>query len=315
MSRFSQFVSLTVCMCLYSSSALQAQIDFPHHHQVIELESAPIINRIPLKTRQIRRIAEESDGSLLIAEWETGSLIRLSPEGESERIAIGLNQPSGVISSVSGEIFLTLYAAGIEGAGELVRIDSMGDTHRVLGGLNSPSDLVVSPQGSLVLCEYTTGRILQLDDTGEAELLTDEVASPTALAYDSAGTLYIASRTDGAIYRRMFDGSIERVQVGLQHPSDIHIHRNGMLIVLNSQTGLMTAWNPQTRKVVSYAQVPAETTCLCFDSENNFVIGHWEYNFLMRITRHLSLPCPHCNERIPLHLVPPVPAGSPEASL
>lgn len=310
--------SLSLVAGLLSSTSLplqaQQQIEtvLPHVHQAIEIESAPMINRIPLKTRQIRRIVEEPSGSLLIAEWETGSLIRLSPDGRAERLVVGLNQPSGIVSGGSGEIYLTLFAAGMPEEGELLRVDEMGETTRIVGDLNAPTDLVQSPQGTLVLCEYTTGRILEVNSEGETSLLTHQIASPTALAYDSNGILYIASRTEGALFRRLFDGTIERVQSGLQHPSDLVAHQSGLLLTLHSQTGSITAWDSQTGKSISYARVPAETTCFCFDAEDNFVIGHWDYDFLMRITRHLSIPCPHCRERIPLHLVPLRTVSSPE---
>ncbi|MDB4637507.1 hypothetical protein OAF24_01250 [bacterium] len=315
MIRLSLSVAAVLIVNLVLGVVLEAQVVEPHFHHAIEIESAPIINRIPLETRQIRRIVEQPDGSLLITEWETGSLIRLSPEGQPERIAVGLNQPSGVVSSGSGEIFLTLYGAGIPKSGALVRLDSMGNLVPLIDELNGPSDLVMSPQGDLVFCEYSTGKVFKLNADGEQELLTDRVTSPTALAYDNRGTLYIASRTEGTVYQLLFDGTLERIQVGLQHPSDLFVHRSGLLIILNSQTGRIMAWNPETGKTQSYARVPAETTCLAFDEDDNFVIGHWNYNFLMRITRHLSVPCPHCEERIPLNLVPTATTGSPDTSL
>lgn len=311
-------VSIIVCgiACLsFSQAALEAQEIFPHVHEAVEIESAPIINRIPLRTRQIRRIVEQPDGSLLIAEWETGSLIQLSPEGTAERLVEGLNQPSGIANAGSGEIFVTLYAAGMPGSGSLVRVDPMGDVEPLLEGLNSPSDVVFSPRGDLVFCEYSTGRVYRWEIGGERELLTEDVPTPTALAFDGLGHLYIASRNEGAVFRYAFDGNLERIEVGLQHPSDLISHRSGLLMILNSQTGLITAWNPQTAKSQAYARVPAETTCLCFDSENNFVIGHWNFDFLMRITRHLSLPCPHCEQHIPLNLIPPTTISSPDSSL
>jgi len=311
-------VALVAGLVVSTSSRLPAQSEdkavLPHVHEVIEIESAPIINRIPLRTRQIRRIVQEPSGSFLIAEWETGSLIRLAADGTAERLVMGLNQPSGIVSGGSGEIYLTLFAAGMAGEGELLRVDDMGETRRVVGGLNAPSDLVQSPQGTLVLCEYSTGRILEVSSEGETSLLTDQIASPTALAYDATGILYVASRTEGALFRRLFDGTIERVQSGLQHPSDLVAHQSGLLLTLHSQTGSITAWNARTGKSASYARVPAETTCFCFDADDNFVIGHWDYDFLMRITRHISVPCPHCNGRIPIHLVPPRHVSSPDNS-
>ena len=311
---FSIVLAFGLLFSSWSPLIAQQQIEtvLPHAHQAIEIESAPMINRIPLRTRQIRRIVEEPSGTLLIAEWETGSLIRLFPDGRAERLLVGLNQPSGLVSGGSGEIYLTLFAAGMSGSGELLQVDEMGETTRIVGDLNGPSDLVQSPQGTLVLCEYSTGRVLEVDSEGQTSLLIDQIASPTALAYDATGILYIASRTEGALYRRLFDGTVERVQSGLQHPSDLVAHSSGLLLTLHSQTGSITAWDAQAGKSVSYARVPAETTCLCFDADDNFVIGHWEYDFLMRITRHLSIPCPHCNERIPLHLVPPRAVSSPE---
>ncbi|MBD3674106.1 MAG: hypothetical protein HUJ26_11340 [Planctomycetaceae bacterium] len=303
--------------CLSTSvfTDLFAQDFSPHTHDALEIESAPIINRLPLRTRQIRRLVEQPDGALLIAEWETGSLIRLTPDGTAQRLVEGLNQPSGIANGGSGEIFVTLYAAGMPGSGALIQVNSMGEVIPLVENLNSPSDVVMSPQGDLVFCEYSTGRVFRWEIGGERELLTEEISTPTALAHDSNGTLYIASHNEGAIYRRTFDGTLERIEVGLQHPSDLVLHRSGLLMILNSQTGLITAWNPQSEKSQSFARVPAETTCFSFNSEDNFIIGHWNYDFLMRITRHLTIPCPHCEQRIPLNLIPPANVASPDASL
>lgn len=317
MPQFVFAIALAAGFLLSASTRVAAQTGdetvLPHVHQTIEIESAPIINRIPLRTRQIRRIVREPSGSFLIAEWETGSLIRLSPDGTAEHLVYGLNQPSGIVSGGSGEIYLTLFAAGMSGQGELLRVGPMGETTPVVGDLNAPSDLVQSPQGTLVLCEYLTGRILEVNAEGETSLLTDQIAGPTALAYDATGVLYIASRAEGALFRRLYDGTIERVQSGLQHPSDLAAHQSGLLLTLHSQTGSISAWDAQTAKSIPYARVPAETTCFCFDADDNFLIGHWDYDFLMRITRHMSIPCPHCDQRIPVHLVPPAHVRSPEA--
>jgi len=294
---------------------VSAQEIFPHSHDVVEIESAPIINRIPVKMRQIRRLFEQPDGALLVAEWETGSLIRLTPGEGVEQIAVGLNQPSGVVTAGTGEIYVTEFANGMAGAGSLIRIDPMGELSRVLTQLNGPSDLAISPQGELTFCEYQSGQVVQLNAVGEPRVLWEEIPAPTSLMFDSAGSLYVASRTEGSLYRRSFDGTVERIITGLQHPSDLQLDREGLVIILNSQTGLLTAWNPMTQKDRPYARVPAETTSLCFDADNNFIVGHWNYDFLMHIMRHLTIPCPHCEERIPLHLIPAVsPAGS-EAEL
>lgn len=309
------FIGGIVCCLLLSLTKLQAQDPSPHDHDAIEIESAPIINRIPLRTRQIRRLEEQPDDSLLIAEWETGSLIQLSPDGSAERLATGLNQPSGIAVAGSGEIFVSLYAAGMPGSGAIVRIDPMGEVVPLMEELNSPSDVVISPRGELIFCEYATGRVYRCEIGGEREMLTEDVPTPTALAHDAMGNLFIASRNEGAVYRYSLEGTLERIEVGLQHPSDLIAHRSGLLMILNSQTGLITAWNPQSEQSQAYARVPAETTCLCFDAENNFVIGHWNFDFLMRITRHLTIPCPHCEQRVPLNLVPPATVSSPDSSL
>lgn len=105
MNRIYLLAAVALVIAFSNCFPVGAQSNLPHSHQPIEIESAPIINRIPLEARKVRRVIEQTDGSLLVTEWETGSLIQLTPNQPPERIAVGLNQPSGVVSSGTGEYF------------------------------------------------------------------------------------------------------------------------------------------------------------------------------------------------------------------
>ncbi len=281
-----------------------------HSHETIRIESAPIINRIPIPARQIRRVHREADGSLLVIEWESGTLFRVLSDGGLERLATSLNQPSDIAVDGLGNIYVSEYAAGLEGDGAIVRIDPMGRLERLHTDLDAPSALELDLLGNLIYAEYTSGQVVRLSPSGSRHVLATNLDAPSALAVDRSGAIYVTCSNAGFLLRIEADGTQTRLLENLKLPSDVQYDGGRLLVITNFGDGSLTAWDIADQRSTPFSAVPRGTIAMCFCEDGNFVLAHWEFNFLMKITRTLSLKCPHCGKPIPVHLTPATPRNS-----
>lgn len=285
-------------------AALPLSVLAEHRHEAIELESAPIINRIPVAVHKIRRVFRESSGSFLLTEWETGTVLRVLPNNEVRRIAAGLNQPSDIAQDAAGYIYVSQYADGIDAEGSVVKIGPTGDVEVVAKGLTGPTALEVDNRDNLIVTEYQAGRILSIAPDGMQSELARGIDAPSALAVDAAGIVYVTSSTRGVLYQLDRDGLAAPLVTDLKTPSDVQFDGGHLLVITNYGDGSLTAWDLAEKREFAFGAVPQGTIAACFCERDNFLIAHFDYSFLMKITRTLMLKCPHCGQPIPVKLVP-----------
>lgn len=155
-----------------------------------------------------------ADGSLLVIEIATGSLIQASGPGFEQRrtVASGLQGPVQMVLAAAGD---AVYIS--EAAGNVVRI-ALADGGRsvVASGLALPEGLALTPWGSLVVAEAAAGRLTEIDLANPAQRRT--VAEglpiglpagpgmpppyvPTGVAVGPDGTVYVSADRNNAVYR------------------------------------------------------------------------------------------------------------------
>lgn len=103
------------------------------------------------------------DGSLLVAEIATGSLLRMSGADYKTRqvVASGLAGPVQMVLAKDGSVVMT------EAAGNLVRIDLANGAKTVLAsGLAMPEGVSQTPWGSFVVAETAAKRLTEIDASG-----------------------------------------------------------------------------------------------------------------------------------------------------
>jgi len=153
------------------------------------------------------------DGSLLVNEFGTGSLLRLSGEHSKDREVIlsGLKGPVGLALADADTVYLTEALAG-----QLLRVRlSTGEKTVVAKDLKMPEGLAIAPDGTLIVAEVGSRRVVAITpkDGTAAVIAADlpiglEAAPglppthlPTGVAVGSGGTIYVTSDIENAIYR------------------------------------------------------------------------------------------------------------------
>jgi sugar lactone lactonase YvrE len=131
----------------------------------------------------------------------------------------------------------------------------------------------------------------------------DEINTPAGLVFDKQGNLFVACSLSGTVQRVSPDGKVTKVAKDLQILSDITTGPDGGIIVTNYQGSVLTRIDSKGKTEI-FLNVPPGTIGITFDKEGNLLAVNWDASLLLKFTSRFSLPCPHCNKRIPVRLKP-----------
>lgn len=152
------------------------------------------------------------DGSVLIAEQGTQSVVRASGEKFAEReLVASVAAPVQMMLGPDGQVYLTDYS------GKLLRVSPGGGTPTVLAeGLDRPEGLARTPWGTFIVAEVGAQRLTEIDlATGDRRTVADRLpigapsgnlgeppaGAPTGVAVDVDGNVYFTSDLNNGIYR------------------------------------------------------------------------------------------------------------------
>ena len=153
-----------------------------------------------------------ADGSILVNELGSKSLLRVSGEHGKERTPIlgGLEGPVGLAAGPNGSVYLTEAFSG-----QVSKVEANGERTVVAKDLKMPEGIAVAPDGNLVVAEVGARRIILVDPQKGT---VTEVASnlpiglpaapgglptniPTGVGVGATGTIYFSSDIENAIYK------------------------------------------------------------------------------------------------------------------
>jgi sugar lactone lactonase YvrE len=274
-----------------------------HRHTPVVIDARPIISRLDVPLERPRRILLDSDQNVYVADWGTGAVLKVSPDGEVRMVLDRLNQPSGLALDRMGNLYISTYAQGMTGEGTVVKVPVMGDAAVIVSGLSGPIDVALDAEDRLYVACFDRDLVLKISPDDGMSIVVAEVAHPTALAFDRDGRLYVCSASTGAVARIAADGESAIVARGLTEPSDLAFDADGHLIAANLGATELTYIDAEGR-LTPFALVPKGTIAAAFTREGNIYLANWDFHLLLKVTSHLTVPCPHCGKPIPIHLKP-----------
>jgi sugar lactone lactonase YvrE len=152
------------------------------------------------------------DGSLLVNELGTGSLVRVSGEHGADRTPIlgGLAGPVGLVAASKDEVYLTEAFSG-----QVSKVESNGDRTIIAHDLKMPEGIALAPNGRLIVAEVGAKRIVEIDpSTGTVTEIAGNLPIglagapgglpsniPTGVGVGASGTIYFSSDVENAIYK------------------------------------------------------------------------------------------------------------------
>lgn len=153
------------------------------------------------------------DGSILVAEAGTGSILRVrDKEGKQrELVTKDLALPVYMAKAGPNSIYVTEFLSG-----ELTEVDlNTGKQKVVISGLRKPKGLAAMPDGTLLVVNVGTKELLQIDPkTGSVKPFVQDlpvglfvpekflpVFTLSGVAVSKSGNIYVTSDTENVIYK------------------------------------------------------------------------------------------------------------------
>jgi sugar lactone lactonase YvrE len=152
------------------------------------------------------------DGSILVNELGSKSLVRASGEHGKDRTAVvgDLEGPVGLAAGSGGTVYLTEAFAG-----QVSKVEANGEKSVVAKDLKGPEGIAVAPDGKLIVAEVGAKRIVSIDPASGA---ITEIAGnlpiglpaapgglpsniPTGVGVGATGVIYFSSDIENAIYK------------------------------------------------------------------------------------------------------------------
>ncbi|MDA9532787.1 hypothetical protein [Bradyrhizobium sp. CCBAU 25338] len=153
-----------------------------------------------------------ADGSILVAELGTKSLVKVSGEhGKDRTTLIGdLEGPVGLVGGPGGEVYVTEAFAGA-----VSRIDKNGEKTVIAKDLKMPEGIARAPSGQLIVAEVGAKRLIEIaPDSGRVTEIAANLPIgltgapgglpthiPTGVAVGATGVVYFSSDVENAIYK------------------------------------------------------------------------------------------------------------------
>jgi sugar lactone lactonase YvrE len=153
-----------------------------------------------------------ADGSILVSELGTKSLVKVSGEhGKDRTTLIGdLEGPMGLVRGAGDEVYVTEAFAGV-----VSRIDIKGGKTVIAKDLKMPEGIAHTSDGQLIVAEVGAKRLIAIAPesgkiseiaanlpiglTGAPNGLPTHI--PTGVAVGATGTIYVSSDVENAIYK------------------------------------------------------------------------------------------------------------------
>lgn len=294
---------------LVAAEVKASAILVPHRHTPIETVGTPIRQRIPLPTKQPRCVAIGANGNLFVVDSQ--QLYRIIDSENAIILAKQLQDPADLLVDPLGAVYISLYAKGKKKAGAILRISPVGKRTVVIKGLTAPKGLARDSKGTLYVALSKQNQILRIDLRGKVSIFARNIGSPAGMAFDRQGNLLVVNTKEQTVSRISPKGKVTVLSARLQRPTEIAVTPKGMIIVNNMTQSYLTQIkaNGSTQQ---YLRVPKATTHFAFYPDNNIAVVNRRLRSAIKIESWLSIPCPHCEEDIPLHIrEKPVPSRGP----
>lgn len=314
--------ALTAMLCLTAVASADEPADdrsppnASHPHTPIVVHSKPVIERIPLAVIDPVDVRYSAEGYLYIADRRGGIVFRIRPTGRTEIIAEELEGILRIAIAADESLYVL---TGTAGSGRILQYLPNGESAEVSTVNFSPAGFGIDSTGTLLVSSAQSGIVEAIESDGTHRLFASLEGRSKDLLMSSDEQAHVLLHS-GQVVRLRADGSAENVgttingasrlmqisprELSVLHQQGTERPRIGLLAGQSSRAGASSSLvgdQPETTdSLVEFMQVPNGTAMAAFDAMGNVVLVNPEIRAVTRITKCMTVPCPHCGEKVPL---------------
>lgn len=152
----------------------------------------------------------DSSGNLYVADYSSNSVRKISTAGVMTTLASGLDGPGGVWVDQNDNVLVSLYGAGLSGAGaKVLSIAPNGtvSTYASGGGLQDVVGIVGDDNGQVYASNWSSGTLFKITG-GNVSVLAQSGSNANHICYAN-GYIYLPSPGGSRVRRVSLSGTVE----------------------------------------------------------------------------------------------------------
>jgi len=142
-------------------------------------------------------VAIETNGSVVIANWSAGTIVRIGRGGSTTTLTSGLSGPAGLAISSSGDIFIASYSQDL-----VWRMSQNGGKPEIfVTGLATPAGISFDNHGNLLIANRRTNQVLAATPDGKVSVVVQgELQTPVGAVQMPDDSYFVANISGGVSY-------------------------------------------------------------------------------------------------------------------
>lgn len=225
-------------------------------------------------------MAYDAAGSLYVANWSVGTILRFAPDGTRSVFASGLSGPSGLAIGPSGDIFVASYSQNL-----VWRFTPSGTQSVFVRGLATPAGLSFDRKGRLLIANRQTNQILAAHPGGRIEVAAEGLQTPVGAVELPSGELMV-SNIAGGVSLVGSDGRARSIHSGLRSPGPgIVADREGAAAYVVDYGGTTVSRIDREGGRVVVADGLSSPVGLTYTPDGNLLVATWGANAAFRLVR------------------------------
>lgn len=168
---------------------------------------------------------DASEGRLYVADYGSGSVYRVAPDGTATTLTTGLQGIWGIAVDSAHDVY-------VSDSDTVRRITPAGVVSTFGAGYKRPFYLAMDPSGNLLVVDQWAGCIWRVKPDGTKTAAVTGLSYPAGVAADAQGNLYYVDTVKDSFVNKVApDGTVTTLLAGLTFPMGLAVDASGNLYV------------------------------------------------------------------------------------
>lgn len=221
-------------------------------------------------------IAFDFSGTMYVANWSSGTVERITKNGERSVLVSLSGSPAGLACDKAGFIYVSDYKDTI------YRVSPTGDKSEYAKGLSTPTGIAFDNKGNLLVTNRSSGEIASVDAQGNISIIARGLRTPVGVVQHPDSSLYVANYGFGI--SRIVAGQVETVSTDfLSAGCGIVATSTGEILAVDVGGGTVKKINANGKSVTAIVSGLKNPVALAFDQGGQLFVGTWADGSVRRL--------------------------------